>query len=381
MFLRLTIVISLLCGHTTLATAGITFQVIDSVLGNQFYGLPFSLSGDGSVAAGVTSSPFSPSDRAFRWTQATGMQGIGDLPGGEFTSEARGVSLDGSVIVGRSVSGNGVEAFRWTSSTKMVGLGDLPGHRFYSVGTAVSADGSAVTGYSEGPQGFEPFRWTTATGMVGLDPNGPFPGKAVGISADGSAIAGTTTAGKAFRWTSAGGIQQLGALPTSVDGVSEAWAISADGSTVVGYGTNGGPFWEAIRWTAAGGMQSLGDLPGGPIHGYATSVSGDGSVIVGMSAIAGGGQVPFLWTEAQGMRNLQQLFIDHGIERVAGHGMTVWAISADGNVLAGVILDDSVAHMWVATIPEPSTLAMALGGLTISGLVALRRQRRQRQAG
>ena len=64
---------------------------------------------------------------AFRWTSGGGMVGLGDLPGGSFSSHAFGVSSDGSVVVesSHSVSG-GYEAFRWTSAGGMVGLGDLP---------------------------------------------------------------------------------------------------------------------------------------------------------------------------------------------------------------------------------------------------------------
>ena len=54
---------------------------------------------------------------AFRWTEATGMVGLGDLPGGDFYSTAYGVSADGSVVVGRGRSASGVEAFRWTEAT------------------------------------------------------------------------------------------------------------------------------------------------------------------------------------------------------------------------------------------------------------------------
>ncbi len=61
--------------------------------------------------------------------QAASFQGLGDLPGGRFSSYASGVSADGSVVVGSSESTAmfTVEAFRWTQSTGMVGLGDLPG--------------------------------------------------------------------------------------------------------------------------------------------------------------------------------------------------------------------------------------------------------------
>ena len=44
------------------------------------------------------SSSFSGSE-GFIWTAATGMVGIGDLPGGFFASSAEGVSADGSVVV------------------------------------------------------------------------------------------------------------------------------------------------------------------------------------------------------------------------------------------------------------------------------------------
>ena len=58
------------------------------------------------------------------------MQGIGDLPGGGFSSNALATSFDGSVVVGLSISElafSAGEAFRWTESTGMIGLGDFPG--------------------------------------------------------------------------------------------------------------------------------------------------------------------------------------------------------------------------------------------------------------
>ena len=62
--------------------------------------------------------------------QAASFQGLGDLPGGVFSSSAGGVSADGSVVVGSGTSANGYEAFRWTQATGMVGLGDLSGGGF-----------------------------------------------------------------------------------------------------------------------------------------------------------------------------------------------------------------------------------------------------------
>ena len=63
--------------------------------------------------------------------QEPSFSGLGDLSGGSsFTSFARGVSADGTVVVGRSISVNGFEAFRWTQTDGMVGLGDLPSGGF-----------------------------------------------------------------------------------------------------------------------------------------------------------------------------------------------------------------------------------------------------------
>ena len=115
-------------------------------------------------------------------------QGLGDLPDGKFYSEAAGVSADGLVVVGFGNSASGPEAFRWTQATGMVGLGDLLGGQFRSgvtMPTRVSADGSVVVGYSDSALGGEGFRWTQATGMVGLGYISPS-----FFSADGSVVVG-----------------------------------------------------------------------------------------------------------------------------------------------------------------------------------------------
>ena len=59
-------------------------------------------------------------------------QGLGNLGGISFASYADGVSADGSVVVGRDANADGDQAFRWTEAGGMVGLGDLPGGNFRS---------------------------------------------------------------------------------------------------------------------------------------------------------------------------------------------------------------------------------------------------------
>jgi probable HAF family extracellular repeat protein len=69
---------------------------------------------------------------------------------GDVYSRATGVSGDGTAVVGYSFDQGFVhEAFVWTAATGMVGLGSLPGALIAdSLANAVSADGSTVVGLS-----------------------------------------------------------------------------------------------------------------------------------------------------------------------------------------------------------------------------------------
>jgi probable HAF family extracellular repeat protein len=164
-----------------------------------------AISADGSVVVGGANSPWDPSPyQAYRWTAAEGMVGMGDLPGNVATSIASDVSADGSVIVGTGQTfallfvGQG-EAFRWTAATGMLGLGDLPGGIVYSEGHATSADGSVVVGMSYSSTDETAFRWTQARGMEsvldllvesGVDMTGWKLRGASSVSADGQVIVG-----------------------------------------------------------------------------------------------------------------------------------------------------------------------------------------------
>ncbi len=56
--------------------------------------------GTGAVLVGYTSSD--NGREAFKWDEVNGMVGLGDLPGGSFSSDATGITADGTFIVGSS---------------------------------------------------------------------------------------------------------------------------------------------------------------------------------------------------------------------------------------------------------------------------------------
>lgn len=320
-----------------------------------------SISADGSTVVGFSRFGSDSLDfEAFRWTRDGGMLGLGDFPGGVFSSVAYGASGDGNLVVGVGITSVGPEAFLWSSGTGMVGLGDLPGGTYSSFAQAISADGSVVVGQSS-TTGGSAFRWTSTGGMIGL---GHAPGVitsdiANAVSADGAVIVGNGASSRgreAFRWTEEGGLAGLGDLP---GGAYLSWAndTSSDGSIVVGWSSSELAYFnEAYRWTSSGGMVGLGALPSGTPSSRAYGISGDGSVIVGVSSSVPY-QEAFVWDDTNGMRSLSSILTNE-----LGLDLTGWTleeardVSADGLTIVGWGINPAGAtEAWVAHIPEPTT--------------------------
>jgi probable HAF family extracellular repeat protein len=262
------------------------------------------------------------SSRPFRWTAATGVVGLGTLPGFS-ESYPTAVSADGAIVVGVSRIPYDIyeepcegrsRVFRWTAATEIEDLGVLPDASCSFLG-AVSVDGKVVLGQSGG----HAFRWTPEEGMEEI---GVYAVR--GVSADGTVVVGDIAGAQGFRWTAESGIVELGGGPafTSIY-VND---VSADGRVVVGSGRTrpGGPF-HAFRWTAATGAVDLGVLPGGSGSG-AQAVSLDGAVIVGFT-ITDDGQRAFRWSSATGM-------VDVGALSPAGDTY-LGGVSVDGRVVVG----------------------------------------------
>ena len=173
--------------------------------GGAFQSSAWGTAFDGTVLFGRCTS--AAGEEACYWDAANQVHGLGYLPGGSNFSSAHGSALGGAVIVGASRSSNApfggqrAEAFRWSSATGMVGLGDLPGGDFNSFANGCSADGNVVVGGSNTAAGqAEAYLWAPRFGMVRLEDHLVSLGvtnvadwtleNAHGISADGTVIVG-----------------------------------------------------------------------------------------------------------------------------------------------------------------------------------------------
>ncbi len=348
------------------------------------------VSADGAVVVGSALNAAGATE-PYRWTQGSGMVGLGFLPGGHpFPSGgATAVSADGLVVVGSGSSfPNGqfaTEGFRWTQDDGMIGIGDLPNGQFFSNSNAISGDGSIVVGASVGSFGATPVRWTASDGIRQLDPSTMPSGNAAGISGDGTVVVGTRDVnfaplqGTPYRWTQGTGYVALADLPSGpsygrVDGVSD------DGRVAVGFGTTSFRS-EAVRWINETGPFSLGDLPGGSpanvTSSEALAASADGSIIVGTSALPGStGSAAFIWDEVNGMRKVADVLTSLDVDLMGWQLYRATGISNDGTVIVGAGFNPlGQSESWratLATVPEPEAFVMVCMAAAFLSLLHIR---------
>ena len=250
------------------------------------------VSDDGSVIVGTngfTDFGFYEVRNGAIWFNANTQNPIADVFGDMYF--ANDVTADGSMVIGATrLPGFWPEydqMFRWTKATGIENLGEL-GDGTYSSGVATSADGSIIVGFGDNYDSVTAIRWTEATGVVALTGIAEdIPSEARGITPDGNTIVGRA-GNDAFQWTEAGGLDIIGQLP----GASWSYAldVSADGSVIIGY-SDFQTHTSAIIWTADDGIRNLQtmletdyglDLKGWMLW-WATGISDDGGTIVGFA--------------------------------------------------------------------------------------------------
>lgn len=327
--------------------------------GGTNYSSARGVSADGSRIVGVGGSAAYGSEAFLH--DGAGPMGRIFTAGGPGT--AFGISADGSYIVG----GDSGSVYRY-----QVGVGKTIPFGNAGEGTAISDDGSIMVGnlYTSGGQSF----WANSTGPSGVGSTGG--GFAEFVSADGStSYGGHPTGGgfEAFSWSPGVGLTNHGDLAGGAVG-SAFLAGTPTGSLLAGYGT------DAVGQVAAsytgGAWTALGRLAAGQ-SSEALGVDGSGNLIVGRAGAAGGDRA-FVWDPTYGIQDLNLVLQAQGVN-LNGFTLThAYAISRDGSTIVGHGLNSqghteafAVRNFSVgAAVPEPSSWALLL--LSVFVVVRLR---------
>jgi uncharacterized membrane protein len=358
-------------GTSNAGFAQATFQALGGMPGSPSpMSAAMAVSSDGLTVGGFARTSSGPIGREAAIFPYQTAMGLGNLPSLNTWGEVRALSADGQTAVGNSSRVNDLNAFRWTSAGGMTSLGMLPG-AFSSGARGLSDDGSVVVGLST-------FREETSSGPsitkeATVWVNGQAQGlglllggvesEALAVSADGTVIVGRANVpgilngNLAFIWRASTGIVALPDLPAGYDD-GAAVAVSSDGNIVAGWGNPSyhPAKWRIQRWTG-GVRENLGSLPG-HFHAIPHDMTPDGSVIVGWSSeLPGLDRTPVIWDAANGMRDLVEVLESAGIDFSAwrNYAGRVWmeatAISHDGKTIVGHGRMGNYQTGWIATLP------------------------------
>jgi len=245
---------------------GTVLMDIGSLGGSQTAAI--AVSDDGAVAYGFGFTSAGP-QRAFRWTSGTGIVDLGvlNVADTQSTIAARGVSADGTIAVGSSGDNSsgftpGSTAFRYVDGIGMQSLGYLADGSWSSAG-AISADGTMIFGVADSiahPNG-ELFRWTQAGGLVALGAPAAYPGGVLLMGASGDGTVATFSS----HIYNTSGFYSLDSVLTGAGLDISGWSqlitlgVSDNGNVLWGMGTNPSGFNEG--WVATFDSGYLAAIP------------------------------------------------------------------------------------------------------------------------
>jgi hypothetical protein len=325
---------------------------LDGQLLQNFDAAPKAASRDGSSVVGS-----GPDGYPWRWTSSTGGVSLDLLDGASDAGSANDVSDDGSIVVGTQTVGPNPIAFSWDEIHGTRILGELPDNAVGSRAEAISASGEYVTGtltLARETHPVQPFLWSDAQGIVPLGEwDEPTAALGRGVSNDGTVVGGFflpdgVNTYDPFIWSRSRGMRNLVdvlktdyGLADQLQGwhVSHALDITPDGRHIVGIAHN--PQGELEPWIAFLGG-SVDPLPGDYNASGAVEQADLDLVLLNWGNAAA--LAPPIWTSNLPTGTIDQDELD-GV-------LLNWGVTKEANS---------------AAVPEPSTAAIVIGCLLLSG--------------
>lgn len=339
-----------------------------------------ALSANGQYAAGYYDTPLGNS--GFRWSVAGGFEDLGRPAGTETFRNAyiKGISGDGSKVVGWGRNGSTAETYVWQQGVG-VSAPSLP----YPTIQSVSADGSTYVGFGEGAVPGSVRSWRTVNGVstdLGLLP-GSIWTAAYAMSDDGTVVAGYSAfpgspvnSAAPFIWREGEGLSAIPLPSGTVNAIGQS--VSRDGKIVVGTASSVADSEVPFAWSALGGSQALDEslFPFGRTYvDYATN----GGMIFGKNDTSGPYSAVVWESATSSQQDLKTwLIANYGLgSSLAGWNLEeILSASPDGRTLVGngqFNGQDRSFLIQLTPVPEPAGFAILAGGL---GLLARRRRRK-----
>lgn len=354
-----------------------------------FSGLGFLPGGDVSVARGISADGsmivgFGSSDEswseAFVWTFRDGMRRLAPMPPGWSSSWAEAVSGAGDAVVGMwRLDDNSVEGFLWTAQEGVNPLA-VPDDVWHAMPTGVSDGGGRVVGVGVIGDGLGAVTWESGGVMTPIWGGSSL---AEAVSRDGGRVAGWVRDSghprSPFGWDAPPA--PLGQFLHAPQFGGSGIGVSDNGRFVVGYSNGLEPRSRAFAWSEADGLRAL-PGPGNEIEDtYGLDVSDDGIVAVGFRRTnpQGPSAVPkpvaVVWDARGAIKDLADLLASFGHDTAGWTLVTADGVSADGRTITGEgINPQGQREGWVAVLPRfdacgPADIAAPFGSVDMSDLL------------
>lgn len=318
-----------------------------------------------ACAGSTCNDGFQPCGDGTCRTECPGIIGLGDLPGGYFTSYGLAIDATGSSIVGCGTAASGLSRpYRWTKASGMVELPMLSATSSCLTNMAMTPDARTIVGMeSSAMSEIKVIGWSP--GVLTIADSG-YPGiqnSAVDVSQDGNKYLFTTMAPDYVSWlTVAGGstkqvfkaagmgmssdsnvilgrvysesgscgVTNIGPMPADAEGQCfNAGIVTKNGKMFYGGSKN-----KLLRWRVGQPSLDVFALPSDVVAVGVYTATADGSTVFGI-AITAGSQYSFIWTEASGASPLADWLISKGVKLTGWSSLTPASISADGKVVTG----------------------------------------------